>query len=89
MSTMQACQCSGLSHFFIFVWLQKVFSEAEEMAQRYRDQISEKHQPAELDSSFDEVAPFDDEAVYYANWKWLRFSKSDKTNFNPRAESGL
>uniref|UniRef100_A0A0E0PQG4 S1 motif domain-containing protein n=1 Tax=Oryza rufipogon TaxID=4529 RepID=A0A0E0PQG4_ORYRU len=67
----------------------KVFSEAEEMAQRYRDQISEKHQPAELDSSFDEVAPFDDEAVSYANWKWLRFSKSDKTNFNPRAESGL
>lgn len=68
---------------------EKVFSEAEEMAQRYRDQISEKHQPAELDSSFDEVAPFDDEAVSYANWKWLRFSKSDKTNFNPRAESGL
>ncbi|EEE64497.1 hypothetical protein OsJ_19347 [Oryza sativa Japonica Group] len=68
---------------------EKVFSEAEEMAQRYRDQISEKHQPAELDSSFDEVAPFDDEAVSYANWKWLRFSKSDKTNFNPRAESVL
>ncbi|XP_052157458.1 protein PIGMENT DEFECTIVE 338, chloroplastic-like [Oryza glaberrima] len=68
---------------------EKVFSEAEEMAQRCRDQISEKHQPAELDSSFDEVAPFDDEAVSYANWKWLRFSKSDKTNFNPRAESSL
>uniref|UniRef100_A0A0E0C764 S1 motif domain-containing protein n=1 Tax=Oryza meridionalis TaxID=40149 RepID=A0A0E0C764_9ORYZ len=68
---------------------EKVFSEAEEMAKRYRDQISETHQPAELDSSFDEVAPFDDEAVSYANWRWLRFSKSDKTNFNPRAESGL
>uniref|UniRef100_A0A0D9WJ32 S1 motif domain-containing protein n=1 Tax=Leersia perrieri TaxID=77586 RepID=A0A0D9WJ32_9ORYZ len=67
---------------------EKVFSEAEEMAQRYRDQIAETHQPAELDS-LDEVAPFDDEAVSYANWKWLRFSKSDKTNFKPRAESGL
>uniref|UniRef100_A0A0E0L518 S1 motif domain-containing protein n=1 Tax=Oryza punctata TaxID=4537 RepID=A0A0E0L518_ORYPU len=68
---------------------EKVFSEAEEMAQRYRDQISETHQPAELDSSFDDVAPFDDEAVSYANWKWVRFSKCDKTNYNPRAESGL
>ncbi|KAL5230363.1 hypothetical protein ABZP36_029139 [Zizania latifolia] len=68
---------------------EKVFSEAEEMAQRYRDQIPETSQPSELDSSCDDTVPFDDEAVSYANWKWLRFSNSDKkTILKPRAESG-
>ncbi|XP_015692871.1 protein PIGMENT DEFECTIVE 338, chloroplastic-like [Oryza brachyantha] len=68
---------------------EKVFSEAEEMAQRYRDQISETHKPTEFDSCDDDTAPFDDEAVSFANWRWLRFSKSDKTNFNPPAGSEI
>lgn len=67
---------------FSILWLQKVFSEAEEMAQRYQDQISETPQSYELDSLCNDAAPFNDGAQSYANWKWLKFNKSDNVNCN-------
>jgi len=52
-----------------------VFSEAEEMARRYRKQIAEPPRPAEADDSCNcnDAVPFDNEAQSYANWKWLKF----------------
>ena len=57
------------------LWRQKVFSEAEEMARRYREQIAEPPRPAEADDSCNcnDAVPFDNEAQSYANWKWLKF----------------
>jgi len=54
---------------------EKVFSEAEEMARRYREQIAEPPRPAEADDSCNcnDAVPFDNEAQSYANWKWLKF----------------
>ncbi|CAL4894596.1 unnamed protein product [Urochloa decumbens] len=57
---------------------EKVFSEAEEMARRYREQIAEPPQLGEAEESCNDSVPFDDEARSYANWKWLKFSKPDK-----------
>jgi small subunit ribosomal protein S1 len=52
--------------------LQKVFSEAEEMAQRYREQLPAQN--IELDYDLQgETIPFDKEATLYANWKWFKF----------------
>uniref|UniRef100_A0A0A9FX67 S1 motif domain-containing protein n=1 Tax=Arundo donax TaxID=35708 RepID=A0A0A9FX67_ARUDO len=52
----------------------KVFSEAEEMAQRYREQLPVISQNAKSDDDLPgETIPFDDEAKLYANWKWFKF----------------
>lgn len=75
--------------FSLFLAIQKVFSEAEEMAQRYQEQIAET-QPGSMaaEDSSDDAVPFDDEALSYANWKWLKFSKSgDVPNLEPGSES--
>lgn len=70
---------------------EKVFSEAEEMAQRYRDQISETPRSDGSGSSCNHDAiAFEDEAESYVNWKWLKFIKSDEVNLNPSdTRSGL
>lgn len=67
---------------------EKVFSEAEEMARRYREQIAEPQPPGSIaaEDSCDDAVPFDDESRSYANWKWLKFSKSDDVP-NPRSGS--
>ncbi|CAL4909306.1 unnamed protein product [Urochloa decumbens] len=66
---------------------EKVFSEAEEMARRYREQIAEPPRPSEAEESCNDSVPFDDEARSYANWKWLKFCKSDKiVNRKPDSE---
>ncbi|CAD6271428.1 unnamed protein product [Miscanthus lutarioriparius] len=64
---------------------EKVFSEAEEMAQRYQEQIAEPPGSVAAEDSCDDAVPFDDEARSYANWKWLKFNRSDDV-LNP--ESG-
>ncbi|XP_021302569.1 uncharacterized protein LOC8068985 isoform X3 [Sorghum bicolor] len=67
---------------------EKVFSEAEEMAQRYREQIAKPPRSIAAEDSCDDAVPFDDEALSYANWKWLKFSKSgDVPNPKSGAES--
>ncbi|GJN15063.1 hypothetical protein PR202_gb01951 [Eleusine coracana subsp. coracana] len=56
---------------------EKVFSEAEEMARRYREQMAETPRSGEAEDSCNSAVPFDNEAQSYANWKWLKFSKSN------------
>jgi len=54
--------------------MQKVFSEAEEMAKRYREQLPVLSQNPTLDDGLPgELLPFDDEAKLYANWQWFKF----------------
>lgn len=53
--------------------MQKVFSEAEEVAKRYREQLSVISQNTIDDSLPGETLPFDDDAKLYANWKWFKF----------------
>jgi small subunit ribosomal protein S1 len=55
--------------------MQKVFSEAEEMAKRYKEQLPVISQNTILldDSLPGQTLPFDDEATLYANWKWFKF----------------
>jgi small subunit ribosomal protein S1 len=64
-----------------------VFAEAEEMARRYREQMPETHPSDEAGSSRDDDddggVPFEDEAGSYANWKWLKFLKSDSVDCKP------
>ena len=77
-----------ISRVFHCFCQQKVFSEAEEMAQRYREQIAEPPGSITAEDSCDDAVPFDDEARSYANWKWLKFSKSgDVPNPKSGAES--
>ncbi|KAF8696756.1 hypothetical protein HU200_036388 [Digitaria exilis] len=52
---------------------EKVFSEAEEVAKRYREQLSVISQNTIDDSLPGETLPFDDDAKLYANWKWFKF----------------
>ncbi|XP_047094859.1 protein PIGMENT DEFECTIVE 338, chloroplastic-like [Lolium rigidum] len=71
---------------------EKVFAEAEEMARRYRDQMPVSPLSAEPGSSCsdDHGVPFEDEEESYANWKWLKFIKSDRVGCSPRStEPGL
>ncbi|KAG9458775.1 hypothetical protein H6P81_003283 [Aristolochia fimbriata] len=56
---------------------EKVFSEAEEMAKKYRERlptlpVTRKSDPISL-----EVLPFDDEANLYANWSWFMFHREE------------
>uniref|UniRef100_R7WGF8 30S ribosomal protein S1, chloroplastic n=1 Tax=Aegilops tauschii TaxID=37682 RepID=R7WGF8_AEGTA len=63
---------------------QKVFAEAEEMARRYREQMPATPRSGEApDDGDDDTVPFEDEAGSYANWKWLKFIKSDRVDCNP------
>ncbi|KAM0857675.1 hypothetical protein ACQ4PT_048327 [Festuca glaucescens] len=76
----------------LFMLSQKVFAEAEEMARRYRERMRVTPRSDEAASSWneDDDVPFEDEAESYANWKWLKFIKSDRVDYNPRStEPGL
>ncbi|XP_037424028.1 protein PIGMENT DEFECTIVE 338, chloroplastic-like [Triticum dicoccoides] len=71
---------------------EKVFAEAEEMARRYREQMPATPRSGEgPDDGYDDTVPFEDEAESYANWKWLKFIKSDRADCNPSVteSSGL
>uniref|UniRef100_A0A0A9DBM1 S1 motif domain-containing protein n=1 Tax=Arundo donax TaxID=35708 RepID=A0A0A9DBM1_ARUDO len=66
---------------------EKVFSEAEEMAQKYREQIAaDTPRSGEADDCCIDAVPFENESQSYANWKWLKFNKSD--NVLNRKSSG-
>ncbi|CAM0954299.1 unnamed protein product [Alopecurus aequalis] len=57
---------------------EKVFAEAEEMARRYRGRMPKTPRPDKADDNED--VPFQDEAESYANWKWLKFVKSNSVD---------
>uniref|UniRef100_A0A0E0C423 S1 motif domain-containing protein n=1 Tax=Oryza meridionalis TaxID=40149 RepID=A0A0E0C423_9ORYZ len=57
----------------------RVFSEAEEMAERYREQLPADSKNAKLDADLPGgTIPFDEEATLYANWKWFKFLEDGK-----------
>ncbi|XP_037405769.1 protein PIGMENT DEFECTIVE 338, chloroplastic-like isoform X2 [Triticum dicoccoides] len=58
----------------------KVFSEAQEMAKRYREQLPVVSRNTKLDYDLrGETIPFDNEATLYANWKWFKFLRHAKS----------
>lgn len=61
--------------FFPFHW-QKVFSEAEEMAKRYRRKLP-VFATRKLDPLPAETLAFDDESRLYSNWKWFKFERGN------------
>lgn len=52
-----------------------MFSEAEEMAKKYRQRLPVVSLARKLEPSPTEVLPFDDEARLYANWRWFEFEQ--------------
>ncbi|OVA08120.1 Ribosomal protein S1 [Macleaya cordata] len=54
---------------------EKVFSEAEEMAKKYRQKLPAFSATRKLDPLPDDALPFDDEAKLYSNWKWFKFEQ--------------
>lgn len=56
---------------------EKVFSEAEVMAKRYRLKTP-AFSPSKPEKLLDEMLPFDDESKLYANWQWLKFEQKEE-----------
>eukprot|EP00268_Persea_americana_P056220 TRINITY_DN6613_c0_g1_i8.p1 TRINITY_DN6613_c0_g1~~TRINITY_DN6613_c0_g1_i8.p1 ORF type:complete len:143 (+),score=18.00 TRINITY_DN6613_c0_g1_i8:3-431(+) len=52
---------------------EKVLSEAEDMAKRYRPKLPVVFATRKLDPFPAETLPFDDESRLYSNWKWFKF----------------
>ncbi|THU59098.1 hypothetical protein C4D60_Mb03t21410 [Musa balbisiana] len=59
---------------------EKVFSEAEEMAQKYRRKLPVISAAHKLETPPTNMLPFDDEARLYANWKWFKFEQHTEVN---------
>ncbi|XP_047327785.1 protein PIGMENT DEFECTIVE 338, chloroplastic [Impatiens glandulifera] len=55
---------------------EKVYSEAEEMAKKYRQKLSAYSVDQEVLLT-EEALPFHDEENFYSNWKWFKFEKGD------------
>ncbi|GFP98561.1 30S ribosomal protein s1 homolog b [Phtheirospermum japonicum] len=53
----------------------KVFSEAKEMAKKYRRKISAFSAKKKLEALPMNGLPFEDEERLYANWKWFKFER--------------
>ncbi|OMO89013.1 hypothetical protein CCACVL1_08061 [Corchorus capsularis] len=51
---------------------ERVFSEAEEMARKYRQNLATMPTPRNAEPLTDAL-PFDNEESLYANWKWFKF----------------
>ncbi|XP_042483631.1 protein PIGMENT DEFECTIVE 338, chloroplastic-like [Macadamia integrifolia] len=59
---------------------ERVFSEAEEMAKKYRQKLPVVSATRKLDDLPTDVLPFDDEARLYSNWKWFKFGQDNASN---------
>lgn len=62
-------------NFYKNVFLQRVFSEAEMMAKKYRQRLPAVSTKLRLESLPSNGLNFDDEAAMYANWKWFKFER--------------
>ncbi|KAL6572255.1 hypothetical protein OROMI_013213 [Orobanche minor] len=63
---------------------EKVFSEAIEMAKRYRQKIAAVPATRKLEAlPRDGGLPFGDEKRLYANWKWFEFESERENGTNP------
>ncbi|RWR95628.1 Ribosomal protein S1 [Cinnamomum micranthum f. kanehirae] len=67
---------------------EKVFSEAEEMAKRYRRKLPVVFATRKLDPFPAETLPFDDESRLYSNWKWFKFERVSTNLSRHSASSG-
>ncbi|CAI9763934.1 unnamed protein product [Fraxinus pennsylvanica] len=59
---------------------EKVFSEAEAMAKKYRQKILAVSAPGKVEALPTDGLPFENEETLYANWKWFKFERDDETN---------
>lgn len=57
-----------------------MFSEAKEMAKRYRQRRPVMSLPPKSDPVPLDTLPFDDEARLYANWRWFKFEQHKKVD---------
>ncbi|KAL5975502.1 hypothetical protein ACLOJK_019824 [Asimina triloba] len=64
-------------HYPFLEYGQKVFSEAEEMARKYRQQLAVVSATRKLEALPTNVLPFDNEASSYANWGWFKFKRDN------------
>ncbi|KAJ7969759.1 30S ribosomal protein S1 [Quillaja saponaria] len=61
---------------------EKVFSEADKMAKKYREKLPPPLPTRSLESLPTSGLPFENEATMYANWKWFKFERNEK-QFDP------
>ena len=54
---------------------QKVFSEAEKMAKKYRKKLPAVPKARKLETFPSDALPFENEGDLYSNWKWFKFEK--------------
>ncbi|CAA2966051.1 30S ribosomal S1 homolog A [Olea europaea subsp. europaea] len=59
---------------------EKVFSEAEAMAKRYRQKILAVSATRKEEALPTDGLPFENEETPYANWKWFKFERDNATN---------
>ncbi|RVW37398.1 hypothetical protein CK203_081646 [Vitis vinifera] len=59
---------------------EKVFSDAEEMAKKYRQKLPAVTATRKLEPLPTDALPFHDEASLYANWRWFKFERDDGPN---------
>ncbi|XP_076923570.1 protein PIGMENT DEFECTIVE 338, chloroplastic-like [Bidens hawaiensis] len=57
---------------------EKVFSEAAEMAKKYRQKIPPVSPTRMSEQPSLDTLPFNDEENMYANWKWFKFEREDE-----------
>ncbi|CAI9778005.1 unnamed protein product [Fraxinus pennsylvanica] len=59
---------------------EKVFSEAEAMAKKYRQKFLATSATRKVEAPPMDGLPFENEETSYANWKWFKFERDDATN---------
>ncbi|XWS24900.1 hypothetical protein CRYUN_Cryun27aG0024900 [Craigia yunnanensis] len=59
---------------------ERVFSEAEEMAKKYRQNLPAVSAPCNIEPLPTDALPFDNEETLYANWKWFKFERENESS---------
>ncbi|XVF64341.1 hypothetical protein PTKIN_Ptkin09bG0161600 [Pterospermum kingtungense] len=59
---------------------ERVFSEAEEMAKKYRQNLPAVSAPCNIEPHLTDALPFDNEESLYANWKWFKFETENESS---------
>ncbi|KAK3018091.1 hypothetical protein RJ639_004776 [Escallonia herrerae] len=57
---------------------ERVFSEAEKMAKKYRQKLPSVSATRKLEPLPTDTLSFEDEENLYANWKWFKFERDDE-----------
>ncbi|XWS23497.1 hypothetical protein CRYUN_Cryun28dG0019000 [Craigia yunnanensis] len=69
-----------LMHLVILPNLKRVFSEAEEMAKKYRQDIPAVYAPHNVEPPPTDALRFDNEESMYANWKRFKFERENESS---------